>query len=202
MTYKTVKPMNVRSRLLSQNKLWTLIRQHRPRRYDIVVTHVGSNGLCRSDDLNAVVESILNSAMYVLSRWTIQKVVNSQDLLRWNNTWYRTCTCTCTILQDLYYLTIVCSVYRVINMMMMILCHLQWPSTTRRTQGVSVQFLNGTATQEGYLVPFKVYMMDINLLQRVMSGRWLHSLYTRHHGLDFLKALSTPLTVRDQDPHH
>jgi len=26
--------------------------------------------------------------------------------------------------------------------------------------GVSVYFLNGTSAQEGYLVPFKVYMMD------------------------------------------
>ena len=67
-------------------RLWTVIQQHVPRRYDTVVIHGGSNDLCRSDDVNAVVESLLDLAMYVSSRWTVQQVVISQVLLRRPNT--------------------------------------------------------------------------------------------------------------------
>jgi len=47
-------------------RLWTVLRQHGPRRYHTVVIHVGSNDLCRSNDADAVVQSILDLAMYVL----------------------------------------------------------------------------------------------------------------------------------------
>jgi len=70
-------------------RLWTAIQHHVPRRYDTVVIHVGSNDLCRSDDVNAVVQSLLDLAMYVLSRWTVQQVVISQVLLRRPNTRFR-----------------------------------------------------------------------------------------------------------------
>ena len=70
-------------------RLWTVIQQHLPRRYDTVVIHVGSNDLCRSDDINAVVQSLLDLAMYVLTRWTVQHVVISQVLLRRPNTRFR-----------------------------------------------------------------------------------------------------------------
>lgn len=69
-------------------RLWTVIRQHGPRRYDTVVIHVGSNDLCRSNDADAVVQSILDLAMYVLRCWTVRNVVISQVFLRWTNARY------------------------------------------------------------------------------------------------------------------
>lgn len=69
-------------------RLSTFIRQQRPRVYDTVVIHVGSNDLCRSDDVDAVAQSILDLATYLLTRWNVHKVVISQVLPRWPNTRY------------------------------------------------------------------------------------------------------------------
>ena len=69
-------------------RLWTLIQQHVLRRYDTIVIHVRSNDLCRSDNFSAVVESLVDLAVYVLSRWTVQKVVISQVFLPWPSTRY------------------------------------------------------------------------------------------------------------------
>jgi len=35
-----------------------------------------------------------------------------------------------------------------------------WAAYSASPVSVNVQFLKGTSAQEGYLVPFKVYMMD------------------------------------------
>ena len=64
-------------------------RQQRPRRYDVVYIHLGSNDLCSSDNPSYLVEAILDLARYLLDCWSVRQVVVAEVLPRWSNTRYR-----------------------------------------------------------------------------------------------------------------